>query len=286
MRTLFTLTLFSAAACVPAAFGQVTAIVDTFSTTGGLTGSTPNSGVGSWTNISGSTGLSVSSGALTIAGAAGESSQLNFSSSNVTSGTIYMGFDYTVSSSGSISTSDSVSAIAGFRAGTAASGTYAVSFGDFRPSAAAQAFSGVPATTTSQVAVGVFTGSSLNASTSALTSWATPLTRGTTYRVVLGFDLTNNTLSLWLNPTSISATSVTLSGITSDARGVFFRAGATTHGSLTIDNLNVSTDFATAAAIPEPATVASLFCLGLVGIAIWRESRRRRENSRPIAPPV
>ena len=279
MKRFFPTAIFVLVMNVPAAFGQFTAITDMFSTAGGLTGTTPSSGVGSWTTISGSSGLAVASGKLTIAGVGGEASQLNFSSSNLTSGTVYMGFSYSVSSSGTISTSDSISAIAGFRVGTAGSGTYAVGLGDFRPSAAAQTFSSVPSTSTSQVVLGIFTGSSLNASSSTLTAWPTPINRGATYRVVLGFDLTNNTATLWLNPTSTSSTSVTLSAVSSDARGVFFREGAATHGNISILNLNVSNDFSTAAAIPEPSTYAAFFGGAALMAAGWHR-RRQKQNAR------
>lgn len=258
------------------AFAQ-TAIVDTFSSGSALTGRAPDSGLGgaTWTNISGTTGLTVSGGTLSIAAAAGEASQLNFSASNVASGTYYMGFDFTVSSSGTISTSDTIQAIAGFRSGTAGSGSYALSFGDFRPSTNAQTFSGAPSTTTSQVDVGIFTGSSLNATTSALTAWSSPLSRGTTYRVVLGIDASNNTGTLWINPASSGSTSITITGITLDPRGVYLREGASSHGAITIDNLSFTSDFNTAAAIPEPSTYAALFGVAALIGAIWQRRRRK-----------
>jgi len=254
-----------------------TAIVENFSTASGLTGTTPTSGLAgaTWTNISGSTGLIVSSGALTIAGSAGEAAQLNFNATDVAAGTLYLGFDFTVSASGTISTNDTVSAIVGFRSGTASSGSYALSFGDFRPSANAQTTSSAPSTTISQVAVGIFTSSSFNASSAPLSAWSTALTRGTTYRIVLGFDTTNNTGSLWINPTSVSSTSITLTGVTNDPRGIFVREAASTHGSSTFDNLSVSTSFTAASAIPEPSTYAALAgAVVLIGAIVLRRRRK------------
>ena len=276
IRTFLSLILAFSFAGASVGLAQ-TAIVENFSTAGGLTGTTPTSGLSgaTWTNISGSTGLTVSSGALTIAGAAGEAAQLNFNATDVATGTVYLGFDFTVNAAGSISTNDTVSAIVGFRSGTAASGNYALSFGDFRPSATAQTTSSAPSTTTSQVAVGIFTSSSFNASSAPLSVWSAPLTRGTTYRVVLGFDATNNTGSLWINPTSINSTSISLTGVSNDPRGIFVREGATTHGSSTFDNLSVSTSFATASAIPEPSTYAAIAgVVALIGAVILRRRRK------------
>ena len=273
--------MFVGAVFVADSHAQFTAISDDFSNVGNLSGSTPDSGVGTWTNISGSGGLSVSSGVLNIA-SSGEAAQLNFSSSNLTSGTLYMGFDFTVSSSGTIDTSDSISAIAGFRTGTASGGSNAVSFGDFRPSGSAQTFSNLADTSTSQVVVGLFTGASENAATSSLTAWATPLSRGTTYRAVIGFDLGNDTASLWIDPTSSSSTSITLTNVTSDARGVFFREGASSHGTLGADNLNVSMDFNTAAAIPEPSTYAAIFGSMALAGAIWHRRRKATVAAAPL----
>lgn len=276
MSTLSSAILVLSFACASVGLAQ-TAIVENFSTAGGLTGTTPTMGLAgaTWTNISGSTGLTVSSGALTIAGSAGEAAQLNFNATDVATGTIYLGFDFTVSASGTISTNDTVSAIVGFRSGTASSGSYALSFGDFRPSANAQTTSSAPSTTTSQVAVGIFNSSSFNASSAPLSVWSTPLTRGTTYRVVLGFDTTNNTGSLWINPTSVGSTSITLTGVTNDPRGIFLREGASTHGSSTFDNLSVSTSFTTASAIPEPSTYAALAGAVVLISAIVLRHRRK-----------
>uniref|UniRef100_UPI00404A05DA PEP-CTERM sorting domain-containing protein n=1 Tax=Cephaloticoccus sp. TaxID=1985742 RepID=UPI00404A05DA len=70
------------------------------------------------------------------------------------------------------------------------------------------------------------------------------------------------------------STSITLSGITSDARGVFFRQGAASHGQSFVDNLNVSVDFNTAAAlaaVPEPSTYAAILgAMALIGALVVR----------------
>ncbi len=257
------------------AFAQFTPLADDFSTTGALVGSTPDSGVGNWTQISSTTpALAVGSGALTLAASSGESAQLNFASANLSSGTIYMGWDFTVSASGSISTSDTIQAIAGFRSGTAAAGAFEVSFGAFRPSSAAQSGSGAPATSTSQVAVGLFTGASFNASVGNLTEWSVALNRGTQYRAVLGVDLGADEARLWIAPASAESPSIALS-TTATLRGVFFRQGGASHGSVGIDNLVVSQSFATAAAIPEASTGSLILAFAAYGLALGRRRSRR-----------
>lgn len=262
-----------------AAFAQFTPITEDFSTTGPLVGSTPDSGLGDWTRSSGGTpALSTASGALGLAASAGESAQLNFASVNLGGGTIYMGWDFTVSADGSLNTSDSVQAIAGFRSGTPASGSFELSFGVFRPSAAAQTFSGVPSTTTSQVVAGLFTGTSLNASNTDLAEWAVVLNRGVAYRAVLGVDLDADEARLWINPVSVASSSVAVP-FDAAVRGVFFRQGGASHGEVTIDNLSVSRDFAAAAAfpvsaVPEPS--ASALLLGLFATSAAFTRRRQR----------
>jgi hypothetical protein len=276
--------LFGVLSLVPVVgHSELVPIIETFSNAGPVVGSTPDSGSGTWNVISGSSGLSVADGTLSIAGASGQSAQLDFSSGDLNAGEIYLGFDFTVSSSSTLNTSGSISAIAGFRTGTAGTGTYALGFGDFRPTGAAQDFSGLPNTSTSQVIVGIFSGSSLNATSSTPAAWETALDRGVTYRAVIGFDLTNDSARLWIDPLATHSTSVEFLGLTADVRGVFVREGAASHGPVTLDNLYVSNDFATAAgttAVPEPSTYA-LICGSavLAGVTLWKRGRR-------ISPPT
>ncbi len=272
------------AGCVSAptsGFAQVTPIVENFATTGALSGSTPGSGVGSWATISGSGGLGVSGGTLAIAGSSGQSAQLNFSNANVSTGVVYLGFDYSVSAGGTLSTSDTISGVVGFRSGTNTSGSYALSFGTFRPSASASSTSGLAANATNQVTAGIFTGSSQNASTTALTAWSSALTRGDTYRVVVGLDTSSNTATLWINPTATTSTSVVLSGVSLDPRGVFVREGSSSHGAITLDRLFASENFEVAAgltAVPEPSTYAAIG--GAVALLTAVAKRRRRQSGR------
>jgi len=280
-----TLPLLSLGFALPlTALAQFTPLTDDFSTTGSLVGSTPDSGVGGWTQITNSSpALSVASGTLALAASSGEAAQLNFASGNLSVGTIYMGWDFTVSSTGSISTSDTIQAIAGFRSGTAATGVFELSFGVFRPSGNAQSTSGAPSTTTSQFAVGLFTGTSFNASSGNLAEWSVSLNRGTQYRAVLGVNLDADEARLWIAPASVESPSIALS-TTAAMRGVFFRQGGASHGAVGIDNLVVAQSFATAAtvttaAVPEPGAFALVAGLAATALGLGRRRARRQDEA-------
>lgn len=268
---------------------QFVAISDDFSTVGPLSGSTPDSGSGNWTTISGSPAIGVSGGSAQLAATGGEASRLNFRSSagDFSTGTFYYGFNFTVSTEGSINTSATLSAFTGFRTGTDGSGSYAASFSVFRPSGTARSNSGLPAAGGDQVVAGLFTGATFNAETSNLTEWSAALDRGTTYRAVIGLNLDSDTATLWINPTSLASTSIQISGVTDNARGIFLRQGAASHGAISVDNVVLNTDFSIAAvAVPEPSAFALLGGFTVFGFtATRRRSRHLSFASRQIAAP-
>jgi hypothetical protein len=272
--------LLTAAITVPLSAATFVEISDDFSTLGSLTGTSTDAGSATWSNISGTSGsITTGSGVVSLSTSPSESTQVNFTSGSgdLTTGTLYLGFTFTANIA-SISTSATIQSIAGFRTGTNASGSFALGFGTIRPSGAGATALGLPTTSTSQVAVGIFSGSS---SSTAIGGWASPLTQGTSYRIVIGLDLDNNVATLWIDPTSTSSTSVTLSGITADVRGAFLRQGNASTGNSTLDNLIVSQTFATASAVPEPATYAFFGGLAVLGLAAFR---RRPSSLRSSAP--
>jgi len=262
----------------PAAHAQFIALFDDFSTAGDLVGTSADSGDVRWAAVQGAGGPTVSNGALNIDAASGDVAQWNFSDTNITAGTIYLGFNFTVSSAGSLNVSETISAFTGFRTGTPSSGSVVLGFGTFRPNGNAQAGSSLSSTSTSQVYAGIFAGVTHNAHSAPLAAWTTPLDRGTDYRAVIGFDLSNDLAHLWIDPSSSDSPSITLTGLTGSPRGIFVREGAASHGAILFDNLSVSLDFNTAAglaAVPEPSTCAAVFgALSLVGAILYQRRRK------------
>lgn len=103
------------------------------------------------------------------------------------------------------------------------------------------------------------------------TPWASELTQGQDYRVVIGFDIDNNIASLWINPTTIGDTNVTNNTGTTDPTGLSVfatRVSGTADGEKLLDNLVVSTTFGEV--VPEP-TAAAL----LASLAVFALPRRR-----------
>jgi hypothetical protein len=87
-------------------------------------------------------------------------------------------------------------------------------------------------------------------------TWATGLDFNTTYRVVGSYDADTQENRLWVNPTSIGSTSITVTDASANAVSAFAFRQASGNSSQVISNLIVSDDFASA--IPEPSMVALL----------------------------
>ncbi|MEZ5412968.1 MAG: PEP-CTERM sorting domain-containing protein [Opitutaceae bacterium] len=273
--SITSLSIFYVAGIITAS-AQFTSIADNFSNNGNLVGSTPDSGVGDWTQIASTStsALVVSNGAVTILAGSNQNAQLNFSSGNLSSGTIYVGFDLTVASGSISGTSGSISTFFGFRSGTPASGSYELGFGLFRPNATAQG-NGALSTTTSQFQFGFGDGTSLS---NGGNRWGSISTVDTQYRVVMSWNLDTDTAALWINPTSSSSTSITATGLTGTTRGIYIRQGSGTHGQSSLSDLKVSLDFDTAAnltAVPEPSTYAAILGgIALIGVVAIRRRKR------------
>jgi hypothetical protein len=89
------------------------------------------------------------------------------------------------------------------------------------------------------------------------TAWATELTAGTKYRVVMAYDLDADVSTLWINPTSQASTNITNTtgdNIPTALNYFMFRIDGTSSnsGDKTIDNLIVATTFNEAAAVAHP----------------------------------
>jgi MYXO-CTERM domain-containing protein len=100
-------------------------------------------------------------------------------------------------------------------------------------------------------------------------TWASPLTFGTSYRVVISYSYDTGASQLWINPVDASSTSLSVAGTASTPVAGFALRQAAGNSGQTIDNLIVATTFAEAA-VPTPGTGALLVLGGAVA------ARRRR----------
>lgn len=121
-------------------------------------------------------------------------------------------------------------------------------------------------------------GVSTAAGSSASTAWwATDLSIGTDYQIVMEYDLETGTSALWIDPASSASLSVaSTDGSFVSARstmGLYNRTNVNL-GSYTIDNLVVSTAFPVSS-VPEPS-VFGLLAGALVLFGVSRRSRRRQ----------
>jgi hypothetical protein len=118
------------------------------------------------------------------------------------------------------------------------------------------------------------------AAASASAGTGTALTLGTTYLIVEEIDLTADTASLWVDPSSSSfggtapTATATITGLTpgESVDDVGFKAQATT-GDFYVGNLLVGTTWADVTPTPEPTTIA-LSGLGMLGLVLARRMRR------------
>src|SRR3954465_10232192 len=92
-------------------------LFDNFSTSGTLVGTTADIGVGNWTQIGATTNpaITVAGGTVTLAAGSGQSAQLNFSATDLSSGLIYAGISFSVASGSISGTATNLSTFFGFR---------------------------------------------------------------------------------------------------------------------------------------------------------------------------
>lgn len=173
--------LITALAAVPAFAGGILA-EDHFAYADGSL--VPNGG---WANHSGTMGdLLVASGVAVVEhGTPSEDANLAFTP---TAGTLYYGFTFSVDDLGSPYSGTDNEYFIHFRTGTAFSARVDV----------------VPPTGAGDFSIGI---ASDDAVADAI--WATDLTFGTTYKVVVRYDQVSNIATLWVDPTSEASTSIT-----------------------------------------------------------------------------
>lgn len=243
-RTIFG---FTAAALLATGSASAAILVqDDFSTDGNLTGSTPDVG-GVWTAHSGAGNavMPVAGGVTTMTLGSGSREDTNSGFGTVTSGTLYYGFDMTVTSAGS------------------SYDEYVAHFKDDGSDFTAR-FHIDPAGAGGDYTVGIS-----GSSSSPDATWATDLSVGETYNIIVGFDFGTGVSTLWVDATSAASTSITSSADTvPDLEAFAFRQSSSGGEVITFDNLVVATTFDEV--VPEPGSLA---LLGLGGLLI---ARRRR----------
>lgn len=205
-----------------------------------------------WTSHSGTEGqIQVSGGKITLTDS--QSEDVNrLIGTTVTTGTVFAGFDFSVSASNPGGTDFEY--FAHFGNGTS----------DFTArmdinSADANGFLvGISHTSTAQA------------------SWGSTLDYDTVYRAIIGYDRDSGLANLWIDASLESDTSiVTTTSDTNNVEGFYFReSSSSVNETIVVDDLIAGSTFAdvvTFSAVPEPS---SLFVLGMVGFAGL--ARRRR----------
>jgi len=107
-------------------------------------------------------------------------------------------------------------------------------------------------------------------------TWNTPLLNGTSYNLIIGYNTANGIASLWVDPTSISSTSISTAISTPPAlQAIALRQGSgnTTH---TITDMAAGTNFdSVLQAVPEPSS-SMLMVLGTASLIGIRAFRRKQ----------
>jgi len=110
-------------------------------------------------------------------------------------------------------------------------------------------------------------------SSSPATTWGTPLTYGTPYRIVVSYAFDTKAVSLWVNPLNQASASISDTSNFQDAvTAIAFRQASASNTEV-IDNLVVATTFQealTGVSVPEPSTLALALVGGLAGLVALR----------------
>ena len=245
------LTIIGLAAVTLAGAQAAILIQDNFPTNGALVGTTPSTG-GIWQLLSGTPGsLLVSGNALQINTANTEDAESDFAASQ----TVNLFSSFSLNMSATLPTTAG-EYFASYRDGTGYDGRIFA----LRPTG---------------TAIGKFRLGISNAAAASFVNWASDLDTGTSYQIVTRFTQgvgASDFITLWVNPTDISSTSISTDAADLGASLTAFafrQAGSS--GNAGIDGLVVATTFAEV--IPEPST-SLLIGLGSA-FMLWNLRRRR-----------
>lgn len=212
-------------------FGQVLVDEDFTYTDGNLVGN------GTWAAHSGAgaTAVQVSSNKISLTHGSGSREDVNIPFTS-TSTVKYAGFDIVVTDDSPIS------------------GTDSEYFAHFESSNFKARIDIVPPSTTGDFRVGISSGSS-----TAEATWATDLSFGTTYRIVVKYDETTGQAQLWIDPTD--ETDLSILGTAGSGIAVtnfcFRQTNSSADETITIDNLIVSEAFMESSTLTVPQNTST-----------------------------
>ncbi|WP_053002259.1 T9SS type A sorting domain-containing protein [Kordia jejudonensis] len=207
-------------------FGQILIDEDFDYPNGSLVGN------GTWASHSGAgtNAIQVSSGEISMLHGSGVREDVNIPFTS-TSTVKYAGFDITVTN------------------GAAISGTDNEYFAHFNSTGFRARIDVVPPTGAGDFRIGIASNSS-----TAEATWATDLTFGVTYRIVVRYDETSGQSQLWIDPSLESDTSILGSATSPTAVTSFcFRqSNSSSDETITVDNLIVSENFMSSSTLSTP----------------------------------
>ncbi len=232
-----------------ASWGQTTYFLDDFNGTDGADVAIRTPTVGSYALVgtNNTTNLQIQNGALNIRNlsSADDVAAVFDGGVSVTNSTIFLGFDLTVSSA------------------TTADG-YFLAFRQSGTTYPSRLF--LDNTGSGTFTLGLGTGASPSV------SWSSNLNAGVTYRIIFSYNEgASDSSALWINPVSLSSTSISMSATATGIGSVLLRQDNSFSSGLLVDNMIATSLFT--AAIPEPSSFAALAGLGMLG---FYATRRRR----------